>query len=296
MPGTGIPIDVRMNASIQAVKTVARDEKEVYFFLNWFAYLCRTNSYTDVVAKLFDPLKNVADSVVPTLGSKTIEGKEKLSLRGGRGDGGAGRKGGASGRSVPKKGEKKDQPPVAKKPSPTPKAVHKPTQTPTAGEQGRQVSKNTIKGAQLSTRKNLARKTDEAYKTYNFKGSANQPNRSQSTEHNSIFIDVDEVLKVDSRSILSTGLPVSTQPPLSIDPSVAVTTRLHNLLSAAPSATLAALPSLSTGQPLATKGQPSQISDDNSMAIDRALGAETADSSLLLPARLLPTVTGIVST
>lgn len=99
MPGTGIPIDVRMNASIQAVKTVARDEKEVYFFLNWFAYLCRTNSYTDVVAKLFDPLKNVADSVVPTLGSKTIEGKEKLSLRGGRGDGGAGRKGGASGRS-----------------------------------------------------------------------------------------------------------------------------------------------------------------------------------------------------
>ncbi|KAI4152047.1 MAG: hypothetical protein L6R39_001911 [Caloplaca ligustica] len=298
IPGAGAPMEVGMNASIQAAKHIehsAIKEKKADFFLDWFSQPCTTNNYADVIDKIFDPLKDVPDSVVPILDSKSLKGKEKRSPKGGKGGGGKSSGSSSSSKAAPKaappkaaapkpkddktkdkspkKEEKKDPPStVAKKPTATPKADKKPTQTPTAGKQGKEKdSKNTKKGGQTSTQK---------------KTSSTTASSSTSTKSS----------KVDSRSPSSTALSVSNQPVKSKDPSAAVTTGLQDLPSAVPSATLSDLSFLSNKPPLPTNVQSSQTSEDDSVATDGALSAETAESPLAISTSPLPTATGIEST
>ncbi|KAL8747664.1 MAG: hypothetical protein Q9184_007571 [Pyrenodesmia sp. 2 TL-2023] len=61
---------VGMKAGVQAAKTIAENGQDARSFLQWFDSPCGHSKYTDMIDKIFDPLSNVPDSVVPGLGCK----------------------------------------------------------------------------------------------------------------------------------------------------------------------------------------------------------------------------------
>ncbi|KAH6679383.1 hypothetical protein B0J14DRAFT_686437 [Halenospora varia] len=70
IPGAGPGMNAGMKASIQAAKTIAENGKEASTFLQWITKPCGTGPWVDKINKIFDPLSNVPDSVVPSLGCK----------------------------------------------------------------------------------------------------------------------------------------------------------------------------------------------------------------------------------
>ncbi|KAL8881388.1 MAG: hypothetical protein Q9198_001403 [Flavoplaca austrocitrina] len=97
-------LDVGMNASIEAAKTISDSGKEAKSFLDWFDRPCEVGNYTDVINKIFQPLCEISETVIPYT-DKTTNDREKRSPKGGRGGGGsrggnsAGGGGGGSGSS-----------------------------------------------------------------------------------------------------------------------------------------------------------------------------------------------------
>lgn len=69
IPGVG-EMTAGMKAGIQAAKTVAENGQDASSFAQWFANPCGKSKYVDMIDKIFNPLSNVPDSVVPGLGCK----------------------------------------------------------------------------------------------------------------------------------------------------------------------------------------------------------------------------------
>ncbi|KAI4272187.1 MAG: hypothetical protein LQ337_005470 [Flavoplaca oasis] len=86
-------LDIGMNASIEAAKTISDSGKKADSFLDWFDHPCEVGNYTDVINKIFQPLCEVSETVVPYT-DKTTNDREKRSPKGGRGGGGS--RGGSS--------------------------------------------------------------------------------------------------------------------------------------------------------------------------------------------------------
>ncbi|KAI4176196.1 MAG: hypothetical protein LQ346_007938 [Caloplaca aetnensis] len=70
IPGVGPAMTVGMKAGVQAAKTIAENGQDASSFLKWFDSPCGHSKYTDMIDKIFDPLSNVPDTVVPGLGCK----------------------------------------------------------------------------------------------------------------------------------------------------------------------------------------------------------------------------------
>ncbi len=70
IPGVGPAMTVGMKAGVQAAKTIAENGQDAGSFLKWFDSPCGHSKYTDMIDKIFDPLSNVPDSVIPGLGCK----------------------------------------------------------------------------------------------------------------------------------------------------------------------------------------------------------------------------------
>ncbi|KAL8978750.1 MAG: hypothetical protein Q9205_005745 [Flavoplaca limonia] len=64
-------MNVGLKAAIQAAKTVAAYGKEADTLLEWLDISCTKSNYTDVVQKVYGPLNDVPDSVIPSLGCKS---------------------------------------------------------------------------------------------------------------------------------------------------------------------------------------------------------------------------------
>ncbi|KAL8887237.1 MAG: hypothetical protein Q9192_006356 [Flavoplaca navasiana] len=85
IPDEEAPMDIGMNASIQAAKTISDSGKEADSFLDWFDQPCEVGNYTDVISKIFNPLCDAKDPANPDDESKTSKDKDKRSPRGGFG-------------------------------------------------------------------------------------------------------------------------------------------------------------------------------------------------------------------
>ncbi|KAI4269266.1 MAG: hypothetical protein LQ337_007391 [Flavoplaca oasis] len=85
IPDEEAPMDIGMNASIQAAKTISDSGKEADSFLDWFDQPCEVGNYTDVISKIFSPLCDAKDPANPDDESKTSKDKDKRSPRGGFG-------------------------------------------------------------------------------------------------------------------------------------------------------------------------------------------------------------------
>ncbi|KAL9013592.1 MAG: hypothetical protein Q9180_009002, partial [Flavoplaca navasiana] len=117
IPDEEAPMDIGMNASIQAAKTISDSGKEADSFLDWFDQPCEVGNYTDVISKIFNPLCEVPDSVVANTDGKTTNGKEKRSPKGGGSKSGSKSSGKSSSGSQPKApAPKQDENPPAKPP------------------------------------------------------------------------------------------------------------------------------------------------------------------------------------
>ncbi|MCJ1361949.1 hypothetical protein MMC16_001050 [Acarospora aff. strigata] len=79
IPGVGATMNVGMKAAVQAAKTVAENGQGASSFIGWFGKTCGKGKYVNMINKIFDPLSNVPDSVVPGLGckSKKCPGRKK---------------------------------------------------------------------------------------------------------------------------------------------------------------------------------------------------------------------------
>ncbi|KAL8884480.1 MAG: hypothetical protein Q9215_007483 [Flavoplaca cf. flavocitrina] len=64
-------MNVGLKAAIQAAKTVAAYGKDAVTLLEWLDISCTKSNYTDVVQKVYGPLNDVPDSVIPSLGCKS---------------------------------------------------------------------------------------------------------------------------------------------------------------------------------------------------------------------------------
>lgn len=63
-------MDAGMAAAVKTAKTVTENGQDASTFLQWVANPCGSSNYTQMIDKIFDPLSNVPDSVMPGLGCK----------------------------------------------------------------------------------------------------------------------------------------------------------------------------------------------------------------------------------
>ena len=103
-------MNVGMKAAVQAAKTVAENGQQTSSFIRWFAKPCGEGKYVDKINKIFDPLSNVPDSVVPRLGCKTKKCSGSKKEPGEKGKGG--QPPGTKDSNPPS--SRKDQPPSTK--------------------------------------------------------------------------------------------------------------------------------------------------------------------------------------
>ncbi|KAL9039330.1 MAG: hypothetical protein Q9180_002593 [Flavoplaca navasiana] len=71
IPDTQESMNVGLKAAVQAAKAVAVYGKDADTLLEWLDISCTKSNYTDVVQKVYGPLSDVPDSVVPSLGCKS---------------------------------------------------------------------------------------------------------------------------------------------------------------------------------------------------------------------------------
>ncbi|KAL9626388.1 MAG: hypothetical protein Q9204_007346 [Flavoplaca sp. TL-2023a] len=71
IPDTQESMNVGLKAAVQAAKTVAAYGKDADTLLEWLDISCTKSNYTDVVQKVYGPLSDVPDSIIPSLGCKS---------------------------------------------------------------------------------------------------------------------------------------------------------------------------------------------------------------------------------
>ncbi|KAL8710280.1 MAG: hypothetical protein Q9220_005050 [cf. Caloplaca sp. 1 TL-2023] len=79
IPGAGPAMNAGMKAAVQAAKTIRDNGQDANSFFQWFSSPCGNGKYVNQVNKIFDPLSNVPDSVVPGLGCKKKQCARKVS-------------------------------------------------------------------------------------------------------------------------------------------------------------------------------------------------------------------------
>ncbi|KAL8916005.1 MAG: hypothetical protein Q9172_006515 [Xanthocarpia lactea] len=294
IPGVEAPMDVGMNASIQAAKTISDSGKEADSFLNWFDQPCDAGNYTDVVSKIFNPLCDVPDPAIANIDSKVPQKKDKRSPKGKGGSGGS--KGSSGGSKPPdnpppKKEEqkpaqppKKNDPPSAsaKKPDVT---AAKPDKKPTKATKPVTSSKSKVQPTSSSQKKSNKVTPSSLAVTKSSRGQSQSskptvlPSSIQSSESEELSIVETSEPQDIAPATSSAGEPdtvavvatdevedsVFATPSASVPESVeAVAT--SELLDVSPSASITDSASLSTEQPFDTDAQPLQSIEDEPTA------------------------------
>lgn len=123
-------MNVGMKAAVQAAKTVAENGQTASSFVQWFAKPCGGGKYVNMINKIFDPLSNVPDSVVPGLGCKSKKCAGRKNHPDEKSKGGQSRSTKDSGQRSSANNQpssKKDQPPSTKAQPPPTKTQPPPT-------------------------------------------------------------------------------------------------------------------------------------------------------------------------
>ncbi|KAL8979476.1 MAG: hypothetical protein Q9205_005198 [Flavoplaca limonia] len=284
IPDEEAPMDIGMNASIQAAKTISDSGKEADSFLGWFDQPCEVGNYTDVILKIFNPLCEVPDSVVANTDGKTTNGKEKRSPKGGKG--GSKSSGKSSSGSKPKApAPKQDEKPPAKPPKKNDQSSE-PAKKPDAATI--RSDKKPTKAPESTKSSNTIVKPTSSVQTKSDKKKApisnsNDPLTEATSEPQDDTLATPSASELDSLAVTATDEALNS---VSITPSadvldtgsVIATSDLPDALSEAPSASITDSPLSASQQPEDTKVQPVQTTENEITAT--ALPASEDDSTI----------------
>ncbi|KAI4266911.1 MAG: hypothetical protein LQ337_008609 [Flavoplaca oasis] len=138
IPEAQASMNVGLKAASQAAKTVDVNGKDSGTFLEWLDIACVKSNYTNVIQQIYDPLTNLPDSLIPSLGCKSrLCARRKASTK---------PSGNTASAPKPKpkpkdKGQKEASPPVSGKNTQSPGVD---TKTPSTAIAKTKTSKNSV--------------------------------------------------------------------------------------------------------------------------------------------------------